>query len=108
MKGKCEIYFIQQSQSQNRNGMTGSEQAVGEEECFVFKKQASVAGSPVVLSGFSIKFLFKQESEFLNWQQTGCKGMWLNYSCSSTPSHCEDHKLDYPVNSFVRFTHQQD
>lgn len=75
--------------------MTGSEQAGGEEErFFVFKQQASVAGSLVVLSGLRVKFLFKQESEFLNWQQTGCKGMWLNYSCSSTPSRCEDHKLN--------------
>lgn len=97
MKGKCEIYFMQQSQSWNRNGMTGSEQAGGEEECFVFTRRASVAGSPVVLSGFSVKFLFKQESEFLNWQQTGYKGMWLSFSCSSIPSHCEDHKLDFTI-----------
>lgn len=43
MKGKFEIYFIQQSQSRNRNGMTGSEQAGGEEERLMFKQQALVA-----------------------------------------------------------------
>lgn len=99
MKGKCEIYFVQQSQSWNRNGMTGTEQAGGEEECFVFIQQASVARSPVLLSGFSVKFLFKQVS-FLTDNKLDVKECGLSFSCCSTPSHCEDHKLDYSVNSF--------